>query len=165
MLEKLSKLNKKWLKMAYNLCGDYDLSKDVVQEMYIKVYDKCNSNKDFVVKDVYIWAIIKNIIHDNYNREKKYKKVPLDALLNFKVENEDFELTDKELLYLARAKQFRYLNRGLLELNYDKSLREIAKETDINYGYLFKNLNKTRKLVLRDDYDRLYKNKRLKYKK
>jgi len=167
MLETLAKKHSKWLNMAFKLCQDHEQSKDVVQEMYIKMYDINNSNKALEIRDVYVWVVIRNIIISNYNEKQKHKMIPLDCLFNVEdsSSNFDYGLDDKELLFLNRAKEFRYLSRGLLELNYEKGLRQIETETGINYGYVFRTLEKVRKLILREDYEKLYKNKRLKHQK
>ena len=75
--------------------------------------------------------------------------------LHLAIEDNAIEFDDEELMYLNRAKEFRYLDRGLLSENYDKSLRDIENEFGINYGYIYKTLSKTRKLILRDKYDEL----------
>ena len=165
MLEELSKKQDKWIKMALSLCQDLDKAKDIVQEMYIKMYDISQKNPETKIRDVYVWVVMYNMVKDDYNLQQKYTQVPIEYALNIAIEDETIEFDDTELMYLNRAKEFRYLDRGLLLENYDKSLRTIQKEFDINYGFVYKTLEKTRKLILRDKYDELYKNKRLKYKK
>ena len=165
MLEKLCKKQRKWESMAFKLCGNKEDAKDLVQDMYIKAYEEFNSNKDIEIKDVYCWILMHSIFIDKKRKESLTTFVELDEILNLAEENKDFDLDDQELLFLNRAKEFRYLSRGLLELNYDLGLRAIEKETSINYGYIFRTLEKVRKLILRDDYEKLYKNRRLKYQK
>ena len=46
MLERLAKKNKKWLNMAYKLSGNIHTAEDLVQDMYIKMYD-LNKNQPF----------------------------------------------------------------------------------------------------------------------
>ena len=165
MLEQLAKKQDKWVKMALSLCQDVDQANDIVQEMYIKMYDISQKNPETKVRDVYVWVVMYNMVKDDYNLQQKYTQVPIEFALNIAIEDETIEFDDTELMYLNRAKEFRYLDRGLLLENYDKSLRTIQKEFDINYGFVYKTLEKTRKLILRDKHDELYKNKRLKYKK
>jgi len=57
------------------------------------------------------------------------------------------------------------LQLGLLSESYDLSIREIAdKYKFIDYGLIYRELDKARKKVLGNDID-LYKNKRLKWQK
>ena len=165
MLDKLSQKQDKWIKMALSLCQDIDKAKDIVQDMYIKMYEINQKNPDTKIRDVYVWVVMYNMVKDEYNLQQKYTKVSIECALNISIQDSVVEFDDDDMMYLNRAKQFRYLDKGLLLENYDKSLRTIQEEFDINYGFIYKRLEKTRKLILRDKYDDLYKNKRLKYKK
>lgn len=165
MLQELSKKNNKWLKMAFNLCQDYDYSKDLVQEMYIKIYDIHKKKPNIQIRDVYIWVVMCNIMKDKYKHNQKYRKISIESALHLAIKDNVVEFDDIETMYLNRAKEFRYLDRGLLEESYDKGLRVIQDEFNINYGFIHRTLEKTRRLILRDKYEELYNNKRLKYKK
>ena len=160
MLEELSKNNSKWLKMAYNICGDYNYSKDVVQEMYLKIYENSLKNPDKVFKDVYVWQVITNIIKDNYKTNNKYKVVDVSILDNLAVEEyKEYELDDTDLNLLERFDSLRHLHKECIKHSYDKSLREIETMFGVNYGYVYRTQIQGRKEVLRDRYSE-YKNKR-----
>ena len=49
-----------------------------------------------------------------------------------------------------------------LKENYDKSIREIAKDFNINYAFIYRKLKEIREKVLQNDFDKLYNNKRFK---
>ena len=164
-LEELSKNHDKYIGMAFNICRNEDYSRDVVQDAYLKIYDIKQKEPDTDVTDLYVWMVIFNIIQDHYRRIKRIKEISIENALHIAVTDNIIEFDDVEQMYLNRANEFRYLDRGLLIESYDKSLRTIETETEINYGYVHKALDKTRKLILREKYDKLYKNKRLKYKK
>ena len=114
---------------------------------------------------MYVWVTIYNIIKDNHRLSKKFVKVPIENILNLSDPSTTLEFDDTETMYLNRAKEFRYLDRGLLIENYYKSLREIETDFKINYGYIYRILKKTRKLILREKYEELYSNNRLKHQK
>jgi len=164
-LEQLSKNHDKYIGMAFNICRNEDHARDVVQDMYLKIYDIEEKNPELIVTDVYVWMTIFTIIKDHYRRAKRIKEISIENALHVAVQDNIIEFDDIEQMYLNRANEFRYLDRGLLVESFDKSLRAIEIETDINYGYIHKTLDKTRKLILRDKYDKLYKNKRLKHQK
>jgi len=66
---------------------------------------------------------------------------------------------------LEDCNKLSYLQLGLLSESYDLSIREIAdKYKFIDYGLIYRELDKARKKVLGNDID-LYKNKRLKWQK
>ena len=156
-LERLSKKDDDWYRMALKICQDKDYAKDVVQDMYLQIYKYNLKNPQVEIKDVYIWVTIYNIIKDNFKLSQKYQKIPIEKALHIDCEDERVEFDDIEQMYLNRAKEFRYLDRGLLEESFDKGYRQIEKETGINYGFIYRTLKKTRKLILRDKFDELYK--------
>jgi DNA-directed RNA polymerase specialized sigma24 family protein len=160
MLEELSKKNKKWLSMAYNLCKDYDYARDIVQDMYLKIYDINQKYPEKEIKDVYVWTVMYNIIKENYRLNSKYRVVSLDYALNVAIKENLFELDDESLLLLNRADNLRALYRECLTHNYDKSIREIEHFSGVNYGYVYRALKKSRKEILGDRYEKEYKNKR-----
>jgi DNA-directed RNA polymerase specialized sigma24 family protein len=160
MLEELSKKNKKWLSMAYNLCKDYDYARDIVQDMYLKIYDINQKYPEKEIKDVYVWAVLCNIIKENQRVNNGFKIVSLDCILDVAIKENVFELDDESLLLLNRADNLRALYRECLIHNYDKSIREIEQFSGVNYGYWHRVLKKGRKEILGDRYDKEYKNKR-----
>jgi RNA polymerase sigma factor (sigma-70 family) len=164
-LETLSKNHDKYIGMAFNICRNEEHSRDVVQDAYLKIYDIKQKEPETDVTDLYVWMVIFNIIKDHYRRSKRIKEVSIENALHIAVKDNIVEFSDIEQMYLNRANEFRYLDRGLLVESYDKSLREIETEYKINYGYVYRTLDKTRKLILRDKHNELYKNKRLKHQK
>ena len=178
MLEQLAKKQDKWIKMALSLCQDVDQANDIVQEMYIKMYDISQKNPETKIRDVYVWVVMLNILKSgdmNFGdgvsnksyciQENKYIKVPIEDALYIAVQDNVFEIDDTDLMYLNRANDIRHLYRRVLEDNYDKSLRQIADDLGISHFPIHSYLKKARKLILRDKYEKLYENKRLKYKK
>jgi len=165
MLEELAKKQDKWIKMALSLCQDVDQAKDIVQDMYIKMYDIHQKNPETKIRDVYVWVVMYNMVKDNYNLQQKYIKIPIEDVLHLSVQDNIVEIDDTDLMYLNRANDIRHLYRRVLEDNYDKSLRQIADDLGISHFPIHSYLKKARKLILRDKYEKLYENKRLKYKK
>ena len=160
MLEQLAKKNNKWLKMAFNLCGNYNLSADLVQDMYIRMYDISKRHPDKEIKDTYVWVVLTTLLNDRYRRHSKYKNVSLDNVLNKPDNIKQFELDDKSLELMNLAKDFRYLHRYWLTLSYDYSIREIADISGVNYGEVYRTLRLMREHILKDDiseYDRKVK--------
>jgi len=68
----LAKDNDKWLKYAYSICGNKELSKDLVQDMYLKLLD-CKKE----IKCSYVYAVIRSIHIDQIRKNKEFLiKVP-----------------------------------------------------------------------------------------
>ena len=160
MLEELSKYDSYFRKVAFNICKNTDQANDLVQEMYLKLYD---TNTD--IKDLKWYAIvtIKNLfIHST--KQKKF--IELDLVENFIIDDiDDFEPDDEQLRIINKVKSLKFVPRNLIKESYDKSYRQIEEEYNINYAYTYRECNKARKEVLGEDYKTKYPNKRLKWQK
>ena len=153
MLDKLAKHNELWLKMLINLGADIDEAKDIVQDMYLKVYEHPNNyNIGYGVDDVnkyYVYHILRSLFIDRIRKNKRNPIVPLDFPIQDLDEDYNYEkdialnnLTDKIRDYVANWDVY---NKRLLELyfgfqtNKDNltiqdsiTQRELARETGIS---------------------------------
>ena len=155
-LKDISKKDKYWRSIAFNICKDKHLANDLVQEMYLKIYDV--EEKD--INDYYVALTINNLFLDICRKKKL--TVDIDTIYNLQSKDNVYEFDDVEIKYLERAESLNFVRRKLLEFNYDHSLLELQNKYNINYGYIFRQLKLARKEILKEDYDRLYKNKRFK---
>lgn len=157
MLEQLSKKDNKWRNIALKICRNKIDADDLVQTMYLKVYDVFQTRPDIVMKDSYIYRILMN----TWITQQKQKKVhiDIDLLYNEPTMKEAFELDDEQLDLIEKSRELRYLYRGYLEQSYDKSLRKIAEDNNSCYGYVYRRLKEAREYILGADIDK-YKNKR-----
>lgn len=154
MIEQLALKDTFWRKTALIICKDSMLADDLVQEMYLKLYE-CKKE----INDFYVIITIKNLFLDHI---KKNNTICIDNFFNLAENNNDFEVDDYELSIIKDCERLPYLQNGLLKESYDLSIREISeKYQHINYGLIYRELDKARKTVLGNDID-LYKNKRLK---
>jgi DNA-directed RNA polymerase specialized sigma24 family protein len=91
MLEKLAENHKKWVQIAYNLCKCKDIANDIVQDMYIKMYELGKE-----VDEAYIYFVIRSIFFDTIRKQKEfvydtgYLKWVTDVI-EFKNHNIDFQ--------------------------------------------------------------------------
>lgn len=141
MLDKLCKQDARWRNVAFVICKDKDLADDLVQEMYIRVinsgYTKTNSTL--------IYRIITNLFI-NYCRDKKECRLSEEYYLSSN--DSRFEPDDQEQEMLDKIKELEWQKQELLAESYDRSLREIEAEYNINYAYTHRQLKETRKIVL-----------------
>ena len=144
-LKYVSKNDKEWRAYVYSICKNRDITHEVVQEMYIKV----NSIEKKIDK-FYILAILRNSLF-NYlkkiqskNSKEQYIEYDFEATYI----NDYFEATDEQKEILDRFNQQKWYRRILLEESYDTSIRKIAEKYKINYGFVFRELDKARKEIL-----------------
>ena len=162
MLEELSKQDKKWRSIALKLTGNKQAADDLVQDAYLKMYDISVKYPDKEIKPAYMFSAIYTLFMDKC-RSKKYEidadELPLSAI------NEQYELDDEDLELIEKVKRMGKAYYPIyLELLYEYSLREVAEMLNTDYGFIYRKAKEARMHVLKDDYDKKYKNKRNKHK-
>lgn len=132
MIEELSKKDALWRKVALNICKDKQLADDLVQEMYIKLYD-CKKQ----INDFYVVIVLRNLFLDTIKQKNKRKQVDIDSFYDIEANTSTFEMDDEETKIVN---EMYWLAKGYFELSYDMSLREMAKELNTNYMYIYRTM-------------------------
>lgn len=160
MLVKLSKYHNDWVRMVKSLGGGA-FSEDVVQDMYLKVYNNKNvlNDKDRVNK-YYIYLVLKSILLDGFRKDSKISNVEIK---DYTFIQDDCTLDEQESfndISLKIDKQidgWHWYDRDLFELyrHSGLSIRKIAKETGISWVSIFHTLKNCKgkiKEELENDY-------------
>ena len=132
MIEELSKKDALWRKVAINICKDKQLADDLVQEMYLKLYE-CKKQ----VNDFYVVIVLRNLFLDTIKQKNKRKQVDIDSFYDIEANTSNFEMDDEETKIVN---EMYWLAKGYFELSYDMSLREMAKELNTNYMYIYRTM-------------------------
>ena len=142
----------KWVRMAQKF--DYDNAEDLVQEMYLKIYN-LNPTE---VNEFYIYRTIKSIFLDDY-RKKKLTAFPLRGGDIPDIEDEDeiedelklseIPLTCTELLVVQKLYGYTTENAETLQITIHKgkSLLSISKEVNLPYKRLYTALLTAKKKI------------------
>ena len=142
----------KWVRMAQKF--DYDNAEDLVQEMYLKIYN-LNPTE---VNEVYIYRTIKSIFLDDY-RKKKLTAFPLrggdipdiadESEIQDELELSEIPLTCTELLVVQKLYGYTTENADTLQITIHKgkSLLSISKEIGKPYKTLYKALLTAKKKI------------------
>jgi len=184
----------KWRTIAAKITGNKMSADDLVQDMYLKLMDKDKDVNDYYVtltlKSIFIDMIRKekvdghtiNMPLEEYaiygagtfeeaeeNAEKKYvsKQSMLNLLYGMDAEDKSipFEPTDEQKEILDRIAKLPYHQREIIEESYDRSIRNIAKVYNINYGFVYRELHKALDSVLGGSKEQLYNNSNMKIRK
>lgn len=126
MIEELAKKDSYWRKVAYSICKDKMLADDLVSEMYLRLAD-CKKE----INDFYVIVTIKNIFLQHI---KTKKTVSIDNFYNL-ASQEAYELDDKEQIVID---EMYWVAKAYIEMNQTMSLRQIAKELNTDYSYIFR---------------------------
>ena len=129
ILEELAKKDKYWRQAAFNISKDKNISDDLVQEMYLKIY-RISLKKYLEINDYYVVRILLNTYLD-YLKENK-KTISTEAITDLESRYFKFEPDDKEKFILDNLT---FLEKEILTLKQDVSYHEIQRKFNINYQF------------------------------
>ena len=116
-----------WKKIATKICGNKDIAKDLVNDMYIKIHDlnKKEVNKHYVSYCIYhLWI-------DKMSEEKKY------VSFTEKIIVDDHEKTNNRLRLDRVLNELGLLDREILLHTHEKSLRKTGEDLKMCHVKLF----------------------------
>ena len=164
MLERLAIHDKKWRDIAYRICGCRFQADDIVQDMYIKMSSIEYSERK--LRTGYITSVMFNGFIENIKISKRRpSKVELIDNYISVVDDMDIVFDDYDLEILKKCNGLSFDDRRLLIDSYNYSLRKNSEVNDIGLNILFRRLKQARKEVLGSDYEKKYRNKRVKYQR
>lgn len=161
VLESLSKKDKEWRKIAYNITGSKSEADDLVHDMYMRMYKYNRSKWNYSFVILVMWNLFKDKKKCKYTNAVEFSEKIYSKQVT-KLEKNSFN--DRELYLLSEIEKLTDYEKKLLELNYDLSVRDVAKGLQQCHVKTYRHLMDVRKKVLTDGFDEEYKNRRLKYK-
>lgn len=128
MLEQLAKKDTYWRKIALKICNNKMLADDLVNDMYLALN---NCSKE--INDFYVIVTIKNLFLQELKNNKS-----TDLNDNF-TSDAPFELDDQEKKIVDNVY---WVAKDFIEMNETMSVREIGKDTNLNYNYVHYTIKK-----------------------
>lgn len=179
LLKKLANKYDDWLRMAKSFDISDDEASEIVQEMFIRIFDyvkephKIMYNKD-EVNTFYIYITLRNLYYANiHNGTKKDSRIVYtdeitDYNLNRVLENSYDSIEEKEKLeaLFERVEQvvdeWYWYDKGIFNLYYktDMSMRDISKETKISLSSIFNTIKNAKVIIKENLYDEYKKAKK-----
>ena len=130
MLEELSKNHKGWLKIAYQICKDKDYANDLVQDMYLRLY---NSEKQ--INDSYIYFVLRSIFLDE---KRKQREFTIDYEIEIKEDEFSIEhICEIDLIEKVVDKQPTY-KKAIVENAYEDGIMNFCRKSQISYSMVKK---------------------------
>lgn len=124
----LSQKDDKWRVFAFKLTKDKMLSDDLVNDMYLKLH-----KVEKEINDFYVYATIRNLYFDFLRLDNK--TVSLE-LLSERTIDVPFEVDDTEKHIIENV--YWVARDYMLLMSDKKSLRQIGKELNTNYGFIYR---------------------------
>lgn len=85
------------ISIAYNIIGNLEDAKDVLQEAFIKVYLNINSFKGKAQFFTWFYRIVKNCALDYLRKKKRLNKVFIDPIINEDNREKELDIADNRL--------------------------------------------------------------------
>ncbi len=163
MLEHLCKNNNLWYSIALKICKEDQEAKDLVQDMYLKCYEKKIPIEKLT--NSYVHWVIMNIYRDKVTTLRHKFTERMNDSFDVKQPQEDNSFCDIDLSYLEKAKELKIEDQTILSQTYTTPLRAVASINNISTNKVFRKIKAMREYILGEDYDLKYSNIRCKYKK
>lgn len=148
MLQKLAENHKKWVAIAYNMCKCKETANDIVQDMYMKMYD---INKD--VDDGYIYFVIRSIFIEQKRKQKEfaYDNEKIEYISNqiqLKIikTNNTYEDLKKEC-YDNAYKKLEKHEKVIVHFSSTMGLRQFSRDSGLSIALLQKTKRKLKTLI------------------
>ena len=173
ILKELSKRNDEWIKIAYSICKDKHLSKDLVQKMYMRmrkyITDPEKIKKDGKINSLYVYVTIKNLFYQYKNKKNKNKFIEYKDFDSYD-ESNTYEFNtdytssyedDVDIINMEKAnkiimdnieseiKTWHWYDEKLFRLYYftNKSFRQIASETKISLTSIYNSCKNYKEII------------------
>ena len=145
------------INFVYRFVKDFDVSEDIVQETFLRVFKHRHNYKAIANFSTWIFTIAGNLAKSELRRRKRWKFLSVDAINN---DEKKFELPDKSIKP-DRAASVRILDENIqnaidtLQNKYKESLilrdiegmsyKQIAEITNVPVGTVKSRVNRARK--------------------
>jgi DNA-directed RNA polymerase specialized sigma24 family protein len=147
MLEKLAQRHNEWLKLAFNICRNKEYSKDLVQDMYIKIH---NSGKEYEeINECYIYFIMRNQFLNEIKEEKRFVDVDVNILNEIDEEYNIINDIKEEVIIETLQKEYEKLTwyeKQIIDLTSEYGQRGLSRQTGIHIQTIH---NTTKKIKLK----------------
>jgi DNA-directed RNA polymerase specialized sigma24 family protein len=152
MLELLSKYQNEWVAMSISIGIPRDLVDDIIQDMYIKVYNAHSNGTNIMYNDTepnkyYVYITLRNLYYDLLKKEKSFVRLSyLDDLDKLHLTLDEFEPNELESLEKIIknideevSSWTHWYDRKLFKAYYktDLSMRDLSKSTGISLTSIF----------------------------
>lgn len=139
MIDKLSQRDKQWRDLAYKICGCKSLADDIVNDMYIRVYEQQPEK----ISDGYIYTIMRNLFIDQ-TRERS--KIAFVDFSNVEIETETEEPIQQPAIE-PLLKGLTWYERTIFEKATLVGQRELSRNTGIHIQTIHRVTNSVKKKI------------------
>ncbi len=156
-MEHLALYHNDFCEIANNLLykKDKKVVQDIVQEMYIKLYEQVHEGKNDKPHFGIIKRTIKRIIQETANKENRIPKDDNAVIKNI-VEEKEFEIEEFNNKVLDILNGMYWFDRKLFTLYVKQfnSIRKLAKETRLGHVTVYNTIKRAKKNIKKKLYEK-----------
>lgn len=155
-LQKVALKHKTWVRTVISFGCDPAIAEDIVQEAYIKINKLIEKGLDISygeeINYFYVYKTLKTLYGDLLRQNKKIKKVDIDALNKYIIEEEeqvkDVDVSKKmqelnnilDSIYWYDRKVFEIISSGV-------TIAELSRKTNITYASLYNTYRNVKNII------------------
>jgi DNA-directed RNA polymerase specialized sigma24 family protein len=155
-LEKVALKHKTWVRTVISFGCDPAIAEDIVQEAYIKIDKLIEKGLDISygeeINYFYVYKTLKTLYGDLLRQNKKIKKVDIDALNKYIIEEEEqvknVNVSKKmqelnnilDSIYWYDRKVFEIVSSGV-------TIAELSRKTNITYASLYNTYRNVKNII------------------
>ena len=151
ILDKLAEKHKDWLRIVQSFGCDVSTSNDLVQDMYIKVYEWSERHNRSIlyseneVNYYFIYKVLRSIWINYVNRTSQYANQVLVEDLHLSTEDDTSAEQTLESIE-EKLKELYWYDRKIFELVYKQgiSMLQISQKTGIDYCSIKRTIKKVK---------------------
>ena len=150
LLEKLAERDADWMRMAQSFGLDLESARDLVQDMYVKLYEKTTYEKikfgDDDVNTFFVYVTLRNLYYDqsrsrvSFQALEEYIPEPMD-------DGNDKEVLEELLVEVAETiEDMHWYDKKIFEIYYgdNETIRELSEGSRISQSSIFNTLKNVR---------------------
>ena len=156
LLDKLAERDTDWLVMAQSFGLNKDSARDLVQEMYVHLYEKTTYEKikygDDDVNTFFVYVTLRNLYYDQ--QRKKARSVsatdPIDINIQEEQETRNKETLEELLNDIAiTIENMHWYDQKIFEIYYGdgETIRELSEGSRISSSSIFNTIKNVRKKI------------------
>jgi RNA polymerase sigma factor (sigma-70 family) len=150
LLDKLAERDSDWIRMAQSFGLTIDSARELVQDMYVKLYDKTTLDKikygDDDVNTFYVYVTLRNLYYDRQRVKITY--VDLDEAINDEPDLIESKHLLEELLNAISdtIEDLHWYDKKIFEIYYgdNKTIRALSEDSKISQSSIFNTLKNVR---------------------
>lgn len=152
LLDKLAERDADWLRMSQSFGLEVDSARELVQEMYVHLYDKTTYDKikygDDDVNTFFVYVTLRNLYYDKQRKKVSFSELP--SSIEYEQDIRNKKTLENLLSDLAETiEDMHWYDQKIFEIYYGdgETIRELSEGSRISSSSIFNTIKNVRKKI------------------